>query len=97
MVRAIVIRASDMPLFCKATAPFLVDSRRFPRSHALALSRRMLSKTKALAIRVIQRRLDGLCLNQALEDGKAEHFNSWARRSVANMVRATPIRAIAMP
>ena len=40
---------------------------------------------------------NGLSLNQALEDGKTEAFNSWARRSVASMVRATPIRARAMP
>ena len=57
----------------------------------------MLSKALSLDNPTDPKGWNGLSLNQALEDGKAEAFNSWARRSVANVVRATPIRARAMP
>jgi hypothetical protein len=54
-------------------------------------------KALSLGYQSDQRGWDELSLFQAREDGKAEPFNSWARRSVANMVRATPIKARAMP
>ena len=57
----------------------------------------MSSKAFSLGYQSDQRGWDELSLNQALEDGKTEAFNSWARRSVANIVRATPIRARAIP